>query len=607
MLNHRLCRRAANVALALVMTGLFTGAGGSTVAIAIPPAAPPLPVVETSGPLGNLSEPGFIAGHDHGQSTLYDNGQGLRFSYWSFGDTVVDRASPLSDYGIGNTAARTTDLAMGDNVSSWAYDNTDADGFPHEAFPLPPGYDPAQFRVWGGSNIADPAHRRMVGLYHIVQGSTDGGYGVATWSEATGAWTPVPIANPTDASRPYVLWPAGQPAFATGVLLDGGFFYAYGCFTDFRCGLARVSASDPAAVANRSAWQFYSPATSSGCPAGTWSSTITCATPLPSAEVDLFGRPVGMLGGAAGMSVSWNAFLGRYLAVYTRPVSNDVLYSVAYRLEGPWSAPGLIASGTPGAVGVNYAGYAHTEFAEQNGKIQYVTYSRPLSTFSSRFGLLKVTFGTSPARYQRVATSEAYFADSAGTLRINAAGPTMLDTTGTQSSSTQTAVVDRQGTIYSPGAGVAGVSAVVHVDSQCCAGASATAGLVMRNSIPLAHNSIFTTAAQGYVTLVATPGAGVSLRWDSDGDQDLDRRLPATPNSVSGAVWLRLTRTDATTFEGAYSTDSPDGRTGTWTSIGSATAPTAATHQDVGIFTAGPDPTTLQRSVFSNFEILPRS
>jgi hypothetical protein len=138
-------------------------------------------VVETSGPLGNLAEPAFIAGHDHGQSTLYDNGQGLRFSYWSFGDTVVDRASPLSDYGLGNTAARTTDLTMADNVSSWTYDNTDGSGYPHEAFPLPPGYDPAQFRVWGGSNVADPTRHRMIGLYHLVSGTTvDGGYGVAT-------------------------------------------------------------------------------------------------------------------------------------------------------------------------------------------------------------------------------------------------------------------------------------------------------------------------------------------------------------------------------------------------------------------------------------------
>jgi hypothetical protein len=594
----------------MLLTGSYVASAAEPVRLAaqasvVPVAAAPLPVVETSGPLGNLNEPGFIAGHDHGQSTLYDNGQGLRFSYWSFGDTVVDRASPLSDLFLGNTAARTTDFSMGDNVSSWTYDNTDGDGNPHEAFPLPPGYDPAQWRVWGGTDVADPAHRRMIGLYHIVSGTTvDGGYGVAIWSETTGTWTPVPIANPTDTSRPYVLWPPGQPWFATGMLLDGGYFYAYGCFAQFRCALARVSASDLAAVADRSAWQFYSPVTTtSGCTTDTWSSNVTCATPVPSAEVDFFGQPVGMLGGAGGMSVFWNAYLGRYMAIYTRPVSNDVLYSVADRLGGPWSAPGLIAYGTPGAAGVNYAGYGHPEFAEQNGKIQYVTYSRPLSTTSSRFGLLRVTFGTAPARYQRFASNEAYFADSGGTLRINAAGPTAIDTTGTQPDSTQTRNVDRQGTIYSPGAGVVGAAAVVHVDGQCCAGAPAAAGLVMRNSIPLAHNAIFSTAAQGYVTLVAAPGAGVSLRWDSDGDQDLDSRLPATPNAVSGAIWLRLTRTGATTFEGAYSTDSTDGRNGTWTTVGTATVATAATQQDAGIFAAGPDATTPHRAVFSAFAV----
>jgi hypothetical protein len=73
----------------------------------------------------------------------------------------------------------------------------------------------------------------------------------------------------------------------------------------------------------------------------------------------------------------------------------------------------------------------------------------------------------------------------------------------------------------------------------------------MRNSIPLAHNGIFNTAAQGYVTLVAAPGTGVSLRWDSDGDQDLDSQLPTPPNPVSTPVWLRLTRTTTTTFDGS--------------------------------------------------------
>lgn len=570
---------------------------------------PPLPVVESAGTLGKLTEPAFIAGHDKGQSTLYDNGQGLRFSYWSFGDTLVDRPDPLSDYFIGNTAARTTDTNMNDNIGAWTYDNTDGAGHPHEAFPLPPGYSASEYRVWGGSVVADPANDRMIGIYHIIQGSpgTSRGYGLALWSEATQTWTATAIANPTDPARPYVLWPESSRVFNTGMILDGGYMYTYGCYTSFRCSLARVSVTNPAAVANRASWTFYTGAGGTGCAAGTWSADVNCAQPLQSAERDFFGNPVAMLGGAAGMSVFRNDYTGTYMAIYSSPGSGHILYSVAERLEGPWSAPGLIAEGAPPPVSgqVNYAGYAHPEFAEQNGKIQYVTYARYLGSLRSEFGLMKVTFGTTPATFQRRTTGEGYFGDSGGTRRISAAGPMAVDTTGTQPSGTETAAWDRQGSIYAPGAAVARTAAVVRIDGHSSTDPAALGGLVMRNSVSLAHNGVFTTAGQGYVALVSAPGGGVSLRWDSDGDQDLDSRLPATPNSVTAPVWLRLVRTGATSYQGFYSTNSTNGTDGTWTSVGTATVPTAAAKQDVALVAAGPSAAAVNRTVFSNFEIRP--
>src|SRR4051794_9777789 len=99
----------------------------SVAAIAVvaqsPPAAagpelPPVPQVVSVQTLDNgprhevaldgteyspLDEPSFILGHDNGQSALYDNGKGLKFSFWSFGDTFLNPTGLLS-----NTAAKTT-------------------------------------------------------------------------------------------------------------------------------------------------------------------------------------------------------------------------------------------------------------------------------------------------------------------------------------------------------------------------------------------------------------------------------------------------------------------------------------------------------------------
>ena len=596
---------------------------------AIPPAAPPLPVVETTANLNKLNEPVFVKGHDKGQSTLYDNGAGTKFSYWSFGDTAI-KGTGQSDYQLGNTGTRLNDLNLSDNVTdlgSWVYDNRDSHGDPHEAFPVPPGYTPGfgvnEHRVWGGSIVADPANHRMLGIYHLVKhlgsGEQSVGYGLAVWTEASNAWAPVAITNPPDPTQPYLLWPSSTtstlPVFNTGMLLKDGFLYAYGCYAaDFRCNLARVSVTTTSAVADRAAWRFFTAGGGTGCPAGTWSADVTCAQPLPSDELDFFGNPgVPLGGGGAGMSVFWNPYLSNYMAVYSAPGSNDLLYRVAYTPEGPWSAPGLIAQGmqgaptTTGSPSVNYAGYAHPELAEQNGKVQYVTYVRNLGFPSSEFDLVRVQFGTAPSSYQRKATAESYFADSGGTLRINAAGPTRLGPAASATPPSATLADDRGGVVYQRGTLRAGGSAVVELETQSSTSSSAVAGIVVRNSIVWAHNDLLTGAGVGYVTLGSSPGGGgVALRWDSDGDQDLDQQLPASPASVSGAVWLKLTRTIANQYTGAYSTA---GATGPWTTVGSATLSNPgnvpAAQQDVGLLATGPDATTTNRAVFSGFEVRP--
>ncbi|WP_246531058.1 alpha-N-acetylglucosaminidase [Streptomyces bathyalis] len=126
------------------------------------------------------------------------------------------------------------------------------------------------------------------------------------------------------------------------------------------------------------------------------------------------------------------------------------------------------------------------------------------------------------------------------------------------------------GAIYREGALRDGVSVTVRVTSQEETGPWARAGIVARNELPGA-------VSQGFVNLSVTPGNGVVLSYDSDGDGTLDRYERVT--GVAAPVTLRLTR-DGRTFQGELSTDEG----ANWRSVGTVTVPGVLSQQDVGMF-----------------------
>lgn len=429
-------------------------------------SAPPLPPIESVVTLANgpryeratngvlyspLNEPSFIAGHDNGQSAGYDNGHGLRFSYWSFGDTFLTQPNGDGRQFLGNTGALTVDLDLGDSVSDWWYDG--GAGAPREFIKLNPteqawnthradtssaaGCQPRagvawmqcgdELALWGGSVVADPARGRILAFYSLIkryhalkEGCTqadidnrkescreflfDGvGIGVNVWTETTSdgdGWVRQNVANATDPTTPSAIWPydadpaTPDPHFDTGMLIDGGFLYAYGCygFLASDCRLARVPLTPANAVWDRAAWRFYAGPgrDTTACP-DLWSVALSCAIPLPAGEN---GK---LSGGAAGTSAFWSPYLSKFVAIYSAPLSNDIHYRVADRPEGPWSAAGLLTTALPsagtGLASISYAAFAHPEYGEQNGKVQYVTYAHTTGPTNSDFPVVKVTFG----------------------------------------------------------------------------------------------------------------------------------------------------------------------------------------------------------------------
>ncbi|GGO87514.1 hypothetical protein GCM10012280_26140 [Wenjunlia tyrosinilytica] len=132
------------------------------------------------------------------------------------------------------------------------------------------------------------------------------------------------------------------------------------------------------------------------------------------------------------------------------------------------------------------------------------------------------------------------------------------------------------------------------VDSQTATGPWARAGIVVRDSLAAED-------APGFVCLAVTPGNGVVLSFDSNGDGTLD-----TYRKVAGLgapVGLRLTREGAL-FTGEYSTD---GGT-TWQAVATVTVPGAQGARDAGLFMSASNGGSGARGLveFTGFELDPR-
>ena len=145
-------------------------------------------------------------------------------------------------------------------------------------------------------------------------------------------------------------------------------------------------------------------------------------------------------------------------------------------------------------------------------------------------------------------------------LAIDAAGSDVSGTT------------NQYGTIYQPHALAATGVITTRLTAQQVRNASTKSGLIVRRDLTQADSS------PGYVTLAMTPGHGLLMQWDADGNGTLDSSASAPAGQAP--VWLRLTR-NGTTFTGESSVDGA-----TWMLVGTATVPSATDAEDAGVFTS---------------------
>jgi hypothetical protein len=89
--------------------------------------------------------------------------------------------------------------------------------------------------------------------------------------------------------------------------------------------------------------------------------------------------------GGAGQSVFYDSVLRAWVNVFTPYQSGTIMYQVGGSPYGPWSTArtagttpgGPAGSSSASAATANYALFAHPEYAQDGGLVEYLSYFRP--------------------------------------------------------------------------------------------------------------------------------------------------------------------------------------------------------------------------------------
>jgi hypothetical protein len=368
---------------------LAAGIGVSS-ALAADPGAPPPPEILATRDMGLLETNPLIALRDGAFSTRVGG-----VSVWVYGDTGL--TAPGADGGNWrhNTLSWTHDLYATDGITGFqdwvdpthspitflplTQDEIDANALHHgDNCQVPPcNYE---YGLWPGTPIYDPEGGRVLYTYlkeWLGPGAwnfTTMGSGIAVGPAMPAGLVVRPVESPGSAD-PTLMFQQGEPIYTNASLTTtiGGatWVYLYDCsggngFTK-PMHVARVPMTG---ILDRWQWQFYAGN-------GVWS-------PVASDAVQIFD-------GSDQLSVYWSAFLGRYVAMYLQPLSQNAVARVADHPEGPWSDTTLMfIAKPPSSGGLDYSGTAHLEMEGDGGRLEYFTYVRDTGTLSQERRVVEI-------------------------------------------------------------------------------------------------------------------------------------------------------------------------------------------------------------------------
>ncbi len=356
-------------------------AGASCLAlVGCTPAGPQLRAAEE---IAIVESSPLIEGRDGGYSArIFDR------SVWIYGDTVLTVEDELGDNWHHNSFSFTDQLDARDGLGGFA-EMPDAAGAPRHLIPPTPdeqlfndahrGDDcleepcGARWAVWPSDLVWDAQGGRALVFYTLIYAEPGAfnfrgvGQSVALWE----VFDELPQRPVIDASaeHPDLLFVEGEPSWGLGANVEDGLLHVFACDeagSGHPCRLAQVA---PADVLDRAAWRFWDGAG--------WSAEL--------------GDAAKLFEGAPIMDVSRSEHHGGWLAIYSPPLTHEIVARAAPALTGPWSQPTTLHR-EPGEH-APYDVVHHAEFAEEGGRVQYLTYSRPTTGwFGTEFPLVRVEF-----------------------------------------------------------------------------------------------------------------------------------------------------------------------------------------------------------------------
>jgi len=352
---------------------------------------PPALSITKAQDLGVIPTNPDILGRDGGYSALFRG-----YSVWLYGDTFIAKPNAEDQTLLSDSWSFTTDLSAQSGITGFQ-EQLDSAGAPTMILPLTPAEEAfnqahnvndcqaqpcgARWALWPSSIVVNPSDGSALIFYMLVSARPGNfnfqgiGNSVATWQNLQQQPQRPTLNPPIVAGHPDLLFTQYEPGFGSASFISNGTLYVYGCGYATGCRLGKV---DPSSAQNRSAWSFYAGK-------GNWSAQI--------------GDAVSVFNDANILSVSWNAYLQRYLAVYSPPFSQNVVMRTSANPEGPWSSEIVAFVAKQPASGNVYDALAHAEYDFNNGQTIYVTYSRSTpAPFSSEVRLVAVELNSTGAQ-----------------------------------------------------------------------------------------------------------------------------------------------------------------------------------------------------------------
>ncbi|MHC4558837.1 MAG: DUF4185 domain-containing protein [Planctomycetota bacterium] len=332
-----------------------------------------------------------IRGRDGGFSTKFK-----RYVVMVFGDTVLNAPGDNGMNWLSNSFCRTCDFDAQDNLSDLTDPLNSNDITKHflpftenesayntEHFqPDVPGDKRSRYALWPGPVLVGPKGDKAMVFYSKLMVGNKGpfdfkllGMSLTTWDNPDAE--PIRHKIRTKSEDPTILFPEDDVKIGHGAMVVGDWIYAYGSETkkdangvSWPCIVGRVKFD---MALERESWRFYAGN-------GRWSSD--------------FNDAVTIMDAAPALSVHWNEYLGKYIAVYSSQFINKITIRTAFKPEGPWSSPivavDCLAPTTKQAW--SYCGMAHPAFAKEKGRIEYFTYCREIDILKGEVRLVQVTF-----------------------------------------------------------------------------------------------------------------------------------------------------------------------------------------------------------------------